>query len=106
MSLAARLGLDPAGLARPPATLSGGQLQRAALIRAVTARPALLICDEVTSALDPTAARAAVRLLAQESAEHGMAVLLGTHDSALFAAVAQRRLRVTDGRVEESDATG
>ncbi|WP_222513475.1 MULTISPECIES: ATP-binding cassette domain-containing protein [unclassified Streptomyces] len=104
--LADRLGLRVDDLARRPTALSGGQLQRAALLRAVAARPALLICDESTSAQDPAAARATVRLLVRESEEHGTAVLFITHDSALFAPVAQRRLRVTDGRVEECDATG
>ncbi|RMB81145.1 ABC transporter ATP-binding protein [Streptomyces shenzhenensis] len=106
VTLAGRLGLFAADLTRRPTALSGGQLQRAALIRALTARPALLVCDEVTSALDAAAARATVRLLVEESEEHGTAVLFVTHDSALFAPVAQRRLRVADGRVEECDASG
>ncbi|MFI7351568.1 ATP-binding cassette domain-containing protein [Streptomyces sp. NPDC049936] len=99
-SLARRLGLSPDDLARRPTALSGGQLQRAALVRALTARPALLICDEVTSALDATAARATVDLLVEESERTGCAVLFVTHDGPLLDPVAHRRLRMTDGRVE------
>src|SRR5690606_23483920 len=50
--LLARLGVDPAVASRHPVTLSGGQLQRATVARALVARPAVLVCDEVTSALD------------------------------------------------------
>ncbi|WP_199919527.1 ATP-binding cassette domain-containing protein [Streptomyces sp. NRRL F-5635] len=99
-SLARRLGLAPDSLGRRPTALSGGQLQRAALIRALTAHPALLICDEVTSALDPPAARATVDLLAAESERTGVAVLFVTHDRPLFDSVAHAWLQVTDGRVE------
>ncbi|MFE3598618.1 ATP-binding cassette domain-containing protein [Streptomyces sp. NPDC059142] len=104
-SLVRRLGLDPGSLARRPGGLSGGQLQRAALVRALTARPALLVCDEVTSALDPSTAAATVRLLVEESEAHGMAVLFVTHDTTLFDAVAHRRLHVTAGRVHERRPT-
>lgn len=103
-SLARRLGLAPDDLARRPTALSGGQLQRAALIRALTARPALLICDEVTSALDPPAARVTVDLLVEESERTGVAVLFVTHDRPLFDQVAHAWLQVTDGRAEARGA--
>ncbi|MER7780069.1 ATP-binding cassette domain-containing protein [Streptomyces sp. NPDC096191] len=99
-SLARRLGLSPDDLARRPTALSGGQLQRAALVRALTARPALLVCDEVTSALDPSAARTTVDLVVEESERSGCAVLFVTHDAPLLDPVAHQRLRMSDGRVE------
>ncbi|QFG26184.1 ABC transporter ATP-binding protein [Actinomadura sp. WMMB 499] len=79
--VAARLGLDGAQLGRLPAALSGGQLQRCALARALMARPALLVCDEVTSALDePTRDRVLDELPGLLPAD--AALLLVTHDLA------------------------
>ncbi|MGW6009178.1 ABC transporter ATP-binding protein/permease [Streptomyces sp. NPDC055210] len=100
-ALARRLGLDPEDLGRRPRDLSGGQLRRAALIRALTARPALLVCDEVTAALDTVTARATTRLLAEESEQHGMAVLLITHEPSLPEREGQRLLRIRAGHLSE-----
>ncbi|MFH8803339.1 ABC transporter ATP-binding protein [Streptomyces sp. NPDC017936] len=76
-----RLGL-PADLARRrPGALSGGELQRAALARALLARPRVLICDEITSGLDPVTRRGILRLLAGLLRERdGLSLVLVTHD--------------------------
>ncbi|MGW8374865.1 ATP-binding cassette domain-containing protein [Streptomyces sp. ODS28] len=75
-----RMGLDEPLLHRTPGTLSGGQLQRCALVRALTARPALLVCDEATSALDALARERVLTALPDLLAPAGTALLLITHD--------------------------
>ncbi|MDF4251877.1 ATP-binding cassette domain-containing protein [Streptomyces sp. WMMB303] len=77
---AASLGLEEAALRRTPGRLSGGQLQRCALVRALTARPALLICDEVTSALDTVSREQLLDTLPRLLAPAGTALLFISHD--------------------------
>lgn len=77
------VGLEPHLLTRRASTLSGGQQQRVALARALITRPSLLLCDEVTSALDGPARLATVRLLQRLQQQYGFALLLVTHDLTL-----------------------
>ncbi|MBE1573574.1 ABC transporter ATP-binding protein [Amycolatopsis roodepoortensis] len=79
------LGIDAAD--RRPGQLSGGQLQRCAVARALLARPTVLICDEVTSALDAANRVRLLDFLAAEATRHGTALLLISHEdvSAPFA---------------------
>ncbi|MGW5866422.1 ABC transporter ATP-binding protein [Streptomyces sp. NPDC055239] len=77
---AERLGLDASLLRRTPSRLSGGQLQRCALVRALTARPALLICDEVTSALDAVSRERVLDALPELLAPAATALLFISHD--------------------------
>ena len=83
-----------------PARVSGGELQRAAVARAVVHRPALVIADEPTGNLDTDNGRRVLSLLRELNRETGVAVLLATHDPALTAA-ADRVLRLRDGVEEE-----
>lgn len=103
--LACRLGLDPEDLARRPGGLSGGQLQRASLVRASTARPALLVCEEATSALDVVSTRRVLDVLAEDSDRHGTALLLITHDPDTVRPYVHRSAVVRDGRLSDQGQT-
>ncbi|MYN18320.1 ATP-binding cassette domain-containing protein [Rugamonas sp. FT107W] len=82
-----------------PGQLSGGQLQRAAIARALLNRPALLLADEPTGNLDSKSAADVLALL-KELHAGGQTLVLVTHDPAI-AAGAQRTIHLRDGRIDE-----
>jgi len=92
-SLLAAVGLGGVG-ARMPAELSGGQLQRVSIARAVVHAPALILADEPTGNLDPGTAGRVLDVLRAQVREAGAACLLVTH-SAAAAARTDRVLRLT-----------
>jgi len=83
--LAERLGIATE-LDKPPAALSVGQRQRAAIARALAHRPALVLADEPTAALHPEMADAVLALLVEHCAAQGAALLVATHDAERAAA--------------------
>lgn len=89
-----RLGVAGDLLARRPAQVSGGELQRIALARVLTARPALLFADEPTSRLDPVTQQQGMDVLLDALDETGAALLLVTHDEDVAQAVGRKFLRL------------
>ena len=84
---------------RYPAELSGGQKQRVCIARALAAKPKLIICDEVTSALDPLVADGILRLLLDLQKREGVAYLFITHDLATVRAIADSIAVMHRGKV-------
>jgi peptide/nickel transport system ATP-binding protein len=101
-----RVHLPAAVADRRPGELSGGERQRVNLCRALAAGPRVLVCDEVTSALDTETAAAVLDLLAELRTGLGLAVLLVTHDLAVAAEAAQRIAVLDAGRIVETGPTG
>jgi putative ABC transport system ATP-binding protein len=81
-----------------PAQLSGGEQQRVAIARAIAKRPAVLLCDEPTGALDISTGIIVLEALARVNAELGTTTIVITHNAAI-ASMADRVIRLADGRV-------
>ena len=81
-----------------PAQLSGGEQQRVAIARAIAKRPAVLLCDEPTGALDISTGVVVLDALARVNAEMGTTTVVITHNAAI-ASMADRVIRLADGRI-------
>ncbi len=87
---------------RYPRELSGGQCQRVSIARALATSPQVLVCDEITSALDVAVQASILQLLGELQRERGMAVLLITHDVGVAAATADHVMVLQHGQLCES----
>jgi len=98
-SLLERVGLAEKFDARPD-QLSGGQQQRVAIARALAMEPAVLLCDEITSALDPELVGEVLRVV-EALAGEGMTLLMVTHEMGFAKKVADRVVFMHAGRIHE-----
>ncbi|MCE0446042.1 dipeptide/oligopeptide/nickel ABC transporter ATP-binding protein [Streptomyces tricolor] len=105
LDLLEQVGLPPAFADRYPHELSGGQRQRVAIARALAADPDVLICDEITSALDAGTGEAIMDLLTGLRERRGTTLILISHDLPLIADRTDTVLVLDAGRVVESGRT-
>ncbi len=87
-----------------PANLSGGQKQRVAIARALASSPKVLLCDEVTSALDPATTRAILELLKDINRRLGITILLITHEMDVVKRICDQVAVISNGQLIEKDS--
>jgi len=97
-----RVGLDPSMRTRFPHAFSGGQRQRIGIARALAVKPDLLLCDEVTSALDVSIQAQILELLRELQQQLAIAILFITHDLAVVRHLADRVAVMYLGQIVET----
>jgi peptide/nickel transport system ATP-binding protein len=100
-----RVALSGSAANRYPDQLSGGERQRVAIARALAAEPTVMVCDEITSALDVSVQAAIIDLLRELRGEIGLGLLFITHNLALIRTIADRVAVMTQGRIVEIGPT-
>ncbi len=95
------VGMEPEIAERYPSGISGGQCQRLAIARAIAVQPKLLLCDEITSALDVSAQAQILRLLRQLRQQTHMAMLFVSHDLSVVRSICDRIIVMQGGRIVE-----
>ena len=99
------VGLERELLKRRPAELSGGQCQRMSIARALYSKVGILLCDEITSALDVSTQAQIIALLQKLKSMQGLSLLFVSHDIALVYMLCDRVMVMKDGEVIEQGDT-
>ncbi|MBO4800099.1 MAG: ABC transporter ATP-binding protein [Lachnospiraceae bacterium] len=106
VELLEQVGLNESFLSKYPHEMSGGECQRAAIARAMAASPQILICDEITSALDVSVQAQIVDLIMGLKESGQFSVIFISHDLALVQGLCSRIIVMNDGQiVEEGEAS-
>ncbi|MGN0204448.1 MAG: ATP-binding cassette domain-containing protein, partial [Coprococcus sp.] len=98
-------GLQEEFLDRYPHEFSGGQLQRLAIARAIALRPAIVIADEIVSALDVSVQGQILDLLVRLKNERGMSVIFISHDLCVVRSISDKIMVMKDGEIVDSGST-
>lgn len=98
-------GLPASYADKYPHEISGGECQRAAIARAMSVHPEILICDEATSALDVSAQAKIIDLLMHLKEKHHMSILFITHDLPLVSNISSRLIIMNKGKIVEEGNT-
>ena len=99
------VGLSEELLSRRPRHLSGGQCQRMSIARALLSHADVLLCDEITSALDVTTQAQVIKLLMEIRDAENVSIILVSHDLALVSMICDRIMVMKDGIVVEEGKT-
>ena len=105
LRILAEVGLSEDLLKRRPKNLSGGQCQRMSIARALMSHARILLCDEITSALDVTTQAQVIKLITDVRDAEGVAIMFVSHDLALVSMICDRVMVMKDGVVVESGET-
>ncbi|HEY7179308.1 MAG TPA: ABC transporter ATP-binding protein, partial [Gaiella sp.] len=97
-----RVHLRPGMASRYPRDLSGGEKQRVAIARALAAQPEILLCDEITAALDVAVQAGILDLILELRATSGMTVLFVSHDLAVVREISEHVIVMRHGRIREA----
>ena len=99
-----QVSLDPQLSTRYPSQLSGGERQRVAIARALAAEPVLIVCDEITSALDVSVQASVLQLLARLQVDSHVTLLFATHNLGVVRGIADTVAVLNDGEIVEHGA--
>jgi len=99
--LLCEVGLNEEYFDRYPHEISGGECQRAAIARALSINPKILICDEATSALDVSTQSKIIKLIKKFSVEKKIACIFITHDLSILSEIADKVIVMNEGKIVE-----